>query len=68
MPGLDEPEYMQRIATRPLTSAIAVVKADGAATFACRPQRKPARRGRTRLLFSRSGCDAWRREGGDSRC
>jgi hypothetical protein len=32
-------EYLQRVATRPLTSAIAVVKSDAAGAFADRPKR-----------------------------
>jgi hypothetical protein len=39
-------EYGQRVATRPLTSAIAAVKADGAGAFADRPEGEPGRRRR----------------------
>jgi TolB protein len=35
-------EYMQRLAARPLTSGIAVVKSDGAGAFAARPERASA--------------------------
>jgi hypothetical protein len=51
-PELDErEEYMQRLATRPLTSAIAAVKADGAGAFADRPMRKRAVNQRRRPLW-----------------